>query len=69
MNRKLIFRPQAEAELANAVDWYETRGKGLVPISYEPSTLPWQQSSETPISIRSSRANFDAPCCVGSRTA
>jgi plasmid stabilization system protein ParE len=29
MNRKVILRPQAEAELAEAVDWYETRGKGL----------------------------------------
>jgi plasmid stabilization system protein ParE len=29
MNRKLILRPEAEAELAEAVDWYETRGKGL----------------------------------------
>ena len=29
MNRKLVFWPEAEAELAEAVDWYETRGKGL----------------------------------------
>jgi plasmid stabilization system protein ParE len=29
MNRKLNLRPLAEAELAEAVDWYETRGKGL----------------------------------------
>jgi len=29
MNRKLILRPEAEAELVEAVDWYETRGKGL----------------------------------------
>jgi hypothetical protein len=29
MNRKLTLRPQAEAELAEAVDWYESRGKGL----------------------------------------
>jgi plasmid stabilization system protein ParE len=29
MNRKLILRPEAETELAEAVDWYETRGKGL----------------------------------------
>jgi plasmid stabilization system protein ParE len=29
MNRKVILRPEAEAELAEAVDWYESRGKGL----------------------------------------
>jgi plasmid stabilization system protein ParE len=29
MNRKLILRPEAEAELAEAIDWYESRGKGL----------------------------------------
>jgi plasmid stabilization system protein ParE len=29
MNRKLILRPEAEAELAEAIDWYEVRGKGL----------------------------------------
>jgi plasmid stabilization system protein ParE len=27
--RRTIFRPEAEAELAEAVEWYETRGKGL----------------------------------------
>jgi plasmid stabilization system protein ParE len=29
MNRSVILRPEAEAELAEAVDWYESRGKGL----------------------------------------
>ena len=29
MSRKLIFRPQAEVEIAGAIDWYESRGKGL----------------------------------------
>jgi|ERR1700760_337811 plasmid stabilization system protein ParE len=29
MNRKVIFRARAEAEIAEAVEWYETRGKGL----------------------------------------
>jgi plasmid stabilization system protein ParE len=29
MNRKVILRPEAEAELAEAIDWYESRGKGL----------------------------------------
>ena len=29
MNRRVILRPQAEAELAEAIDWYESRGKGL----------------------------------------
>ena len=27
--RRLVLRPEAEAELAEAVDWYEARGKGL----------------------------------------
>ena len=25
----IAFRPEAEAELAEAVDWYEARGRGL----------------------------------------
>lgn len=25
----IVFRPEAEAELAEAVDWYEARGRGL----------------------------------------
>jgi plasmid stabilization system protein ParE len=29
MNRRVILRPEAEAELAEAIDWYESRGKGL----------------------------------------
>jgi plasmid stabilization system protein ParE len=29
MSRKFVFRPQAEAELTAAIDWYESRGKGL----------------------------------------
>lgn len=27
--RRLVLRPEAETELAEAVDWYEARGKGL----------------------------------------
>ena len=27
--RRLVLRPEAEAELEEAVDWYEARGKGL----------------------------------------
>jgi plasmid stabilization system protein ParE len=27
--RQVVLRPEAEAELADAVDWYESRGKGL----------------------------------------
>jgi plasmid stabilization system protein ParE len=27
--KRLVLRPEAEAELAEAVDWYESRGKGL----------------------------------------
>ena len=29
MNRKLIIRPEAEADLAEAFEWYETRVTGL----------------------------------------
>jgi plasmid stabilization system protein ParE len=29
MNRTVILRPEAEAELTEAIDWYESRGKGL----------------------------------------
>jgi plasmid stabilization system protein ParE len=29
MTRRIIFRPEAEKELAEATDWYEARGKGL----------------------------------------
>ena len=29
MTRRLVFRPEAESELAEALDWYETRGRGL----------------------------------------
>jgi plasmid stabilization system protein ParE len=29
MSRRVIFLAQAEAEVAEAFDWYETRGKGL----------------------------------------
>jgi toxin ParE1/3/4 len=29
MSRRLIIRPEAEAELADAFDWYETRVRGL----------------------------------------
>jgi plasmid stabilization system protein ParE len=29
MSRRVVFLAEAEAEIAEAVDWYETRGKGL----------------------------------------
>jgi plasmid stabilization system protein ParE len=29
MTRRLIFRPESEAELSGAIEWYEARGKGL----------------------------------------
>ena len=29
MIRRVIFKPEAEAELAEAYDWYEARDKGL----------------------------------------
>jgi plasmid stabilization system protein ParE len=29
MTRKILFAPEAEAELAEAVDWYEARRRGL----------------------------------------
>ena len=29
MTRPIVFRPEVEAELAEAVDWYEMRGQGL----------------------------------------
>ena len=29
MTRRLVFRPEVEAELAEAVDWYEAHGRGL----------------------------------------
>ncbi len=29
MTLRIVFRPEAEAELSEAVDWYETRGRGL----------------------------------------
>ena len=29
MTRRIVFRPEVEAELAEAVDWYEMRGQGL----------------------------------------
>jgi plasmid stabilization system protein ParE len=29
MNRTVILRPEAEAELTEAIDWYESRGEGL----------------------------------------
>jgi plasmid stabilization system protein ParE len=29
MTRRILFRPEAEAELIEAADWYESRGRGL----------------------------------------
>jgi plasmid stabilization system protein ParE len=29
MSRRVVFLAEAEAEIAEAADWYETRGKGL----------------------------------------
>lgn len=29
MTRRLVLRPQAEIEIAEAAEWYETRGRGL----------------------------------------
>ena len=29
MTRRILFRPEAQAELTEAVEWYETRGSGL----------------------------------------
>jgi plasmid stabilization system protein ParE len=29
MMRRIVFRPEAETDLAEAVDWYEIRGQGL----------------------------------------
>jgi plasmid stabilization system protein ParE len=29
MTRRILFRPEAEAELVESLDWYEARSKGL----------------------------------------
>lgn len=29
MTRRVLFRPEAETEVAEAVEWYESRGRGL----------------------------------------
>ncbi len=29
MTRRILFRPEAESELVQAVDWYEARSRGL----------------------------------------
>jgi plasmid stabilization system protein ParE len=29
MTRRIVFRPEAATELAEAADWYEARGQGL----------------------------------------
>ncbi|NGZ94696.1 MAG: hypothetical protein CV089_00935 [Nitrospira sp. WS110] len=29
MTRRIVFRPEVETDLAEAVDWYEMRGQGL----------------------------------------
>ncbi len=29
MTRRIVFRPEAETELTEAVDWYEARSQGL----------------------------------------
>ncbi len=29
MTRRVLFRPEAEAEIAGAAEWYESRGRGL----------------------------------------
>ena len=69
MNRKLVFWPEAEAELAEAVDWYETRGKGLGADFMRAVDAALAAIQRNPNQYQIIKGRIRRPYCVGSRTA
>ena len=60
MSRALFVRPEAEAEIAEASDWYDRANPGLGPNSFAPSTTLSQQFSKTHFNIKSFGGNSAA---------
>lgn len=48
MSLPVAFRRDAENELAEAVDWYEARGRGLGAGLLRAVDAPWRQSAAIP---------------------
>jgi hypothetical protein len=69
MNRKVILRPEAEAELAEAIDWYESRGKGLGADFMRAVDAAMAAIEHNPEQHQIVKAKFDVRCCVASPTA
>jgi hypothetical protein len=73
MNRKVILRPEAEAELAEAIDWYESRGKGLgadFMRAVDAAMAAIERNPEQHQIVKGQvPAKFDVRCCVASPTA
>jgi hypothetical protein len=60
MSRRLVFRRNAENELAEAVDWYEEQVAGQAPNFSLSLTQRWCAFWKIPFSIRSSTTTFVA---------
>jgi hypothetical protein len=59
MIRRLIIRPEAEAEMAEAFDWYEERLSGLG-ASFLLCVAP---CSDAPVSLRGVLCGGQGACC------
>jgi hypothetical protein len=60
MERRIIWRPQAEAELLDAMQYYEQRRDGLGDEFSSPWTPPSPQSNEIPSHFRRFTTEFAA---------
>ena len=65
MTRHIVFRPEAETELAEAVDWYEARSQGLGAEFLRSLDAVIAHMQRIPHCIPSCSATHDARCCGG----
>jgi hypothetical protein len=69
VNWVLALEPEAEAEIAEARDWYDRRSPGLAPSLLVPSTRCLRRSSKTLSNIKLYGDNFAVPGFADSLTA
>ena len=65
MTRHIVFRPEAETELAEAVDWYEARSQGLGAEFLRSLDAVIAHMQRHPTLYPSCSATHDARCCGG----
>jgi hypothetical protein len=69
MNRNVILRPEAEAEVAEAIDWYESRGKGLGADFMRAVDAAMAAIKRNPEQYQIVKGQVRRLCCVASPTA